>query len=49
MSCAPARVNPVRVRERAFTSATVQELLGHSDVRTTMIFTHVLSGVYRAW
>ena len=32
------------VLERGDDIRTVQELLGHSDVRTTMISTHVLNG-----
>ena len=32
-----------RVLEAGYDIRTVQELLGHQDVRTTMIYTHVLN------
>jgi site-specific recombinase XerD len=31
------------VTEAGYNSRTVQELLGHQDVRTTMIYTHALN------
>jgi len=33
----------LRVLESGYDIRTVQELLGHNDVKTTMIYTHVLN------
>lgn len=35
--------------ESGYDIRTVQELLGHSDVATTMIYTHVLNKGVRVW
>jgi integrase len=33
----------IKSREKGYDIGTVQELLGHKDVKTTMIYTHVLN------
>jgi hypothetical protein len=34
--------------ESGYNIRTIQELLGHNDVTTTMIYTHVLTGEFKA-
>ena len=40
MLCYPASTKPL---EAGYDIRTIQELLGHSNVNTTMIYTHVLN------
>jgi len=37
-----------RIRVKGYSIRTVQELMGHKDVSTTMIYTHVLNKAGRA-
>jgi site-specific recombinase XerD len=39
----PRRKPATYLLEAGYDIRTVQELLGHNDVKTTMIYTHVLS------
>jgi len=48
VSCHTFRHNATPLLESGYDIRTIQELLGHKDVNTTMIYTHVLNSDYPA-